>query len=139
MDKANDINVLCRDDPYGAMMRTKIMIIDDDDRIRKLLCGFLEHAGFSVSCQASGAEALLEIQHGDFDYIVTDFEMPEMDGLEVTRQVRRILPRAIVIGMSGGDRGMAFLNAGANDFLQKPFALERLAGMVSGARMRDPV
>jgi DNA-binding response OmpR family regulator len=59
--------------------------------------------------------------------------MPGMDGLELTKRLRKkIPPLTVLIGMSGEDRSMDFMNAGANDFIQKPFIPHYLAMMMDG-------
>jgi CheY-like chemotaxis protein len=67
-----------------------------------------------------------------FCYIITDYQMPQMNGIELTKKVREHSSRIVIIGMSGEDLGMDFLNAGANDFLRKPFVPYRLAMMIDG-------
>ncbi len=56
--------------------------------------------------------------------------MPGMTGLELTTHLRNRFPGVVIIGMSGGDLGLEFLRAGANDFLQKPFTPQKLAMML---------
>lgn len=66
------------------------------------------------------------------DFVITDYDMPGMDGLTLTRRLREMLPAAVIIGMSGRDFRMAFLQAGVNDFVQKPFVLYDLVMMING-------
>jgi CheY-like chemotaxis protein len=68
----------------------------------------------------------------EFDYIITDYNMPGMDGIELTRRLSELFSRAIIIGISGEDQGMAFLEAGANGFLAKARRLYQLVMMLDG-------
>lgn len=111
----------------------KVMIVDDDEETRSVLLHAMASWDFEVKLCDNSTEALLCLMSAEFDYIVTDDEMPGMDGLELTRRLRKqIPPLTVLIGMSGEDRGMDFLNAGANDFLQKPFIAHNLAMMMDG-------
>lgn len=112
--------------------RQQAMIIDDDKDLMHCLQYAFESYGYEVACCVNGTEALLLSMTRGFDYIITDCCMPGMDGIELTRRLREQHPRAIIIGMSGEDRGMEFLRAGANDFLQKPFVPYQLAMMMDG-------
>jgi CheY-like chemotaxis protein len=111
----------------------RVMIVDDDEEIRSVLLHVMASYDFEVKLCDNGTEALLSLMSTEFDYIVTDDEMPGMDGLELTRRLRKqIPPLTVLIGMSSMDRSRDFLTAGANDFLQKPFFAYKLAMMMDG-------
>ena len=110
----------------------RVMIIDDDRDIRSSLVYALDSCGFTVTACENGTEALLNSMFEEFDYIITDYDMPGMDGVELVRRLRGRFPRAVIIGTSGKDLGEEFLRAGANDFLRKPFVPYRLAMMIDG-------
>ena len=111
----------------------RVMIVDDDKNISSVLFHALTSYDFEVIVCENSTEALLCLMSAEFDYIVTDYDMPGMDGLELTKQLReQIPPLTVLIGMSGQDRNMDFLRAGANDFLQKPFVPDALAMMMDG-------
>jgi len=116
----------------GRRCRNNVLIIDDNENLRIMLDYVLSSHGLQVMLCEDGPDALHRSSTEDYDYIVIDYNMPEITGVELTRQLREVCPRAIIIGMSGEERGVAFLNAGANDFLQKPFLPELLAEMICG-------
>jgi DNA-binding response OmpR family regulator len=110
----------------------KVMIVDDDKNMFHSLRYALSSCGFHVLLCENATEALLCSVVEEFDYIVMEYEMPGMDGLELLRRLREQLPRAVIIGMGEKDMGQTFLLSGANDFLQKPFIPYRLAMMLDG-------
>jgi CheY-like chemotaxis protein len=119
--------------PGGIMCnQQKVMVVDDNAELISTLRYGLDSCGFQVIFCNSGAEALEKSMHDEFDYIVIDYQMPRMNGIELTKRLRERSSRVIIIGMSAEDLGIDFLNAGANDFLQKPFIPYRLAMMIDG-------
>jgi CheY-like chemotaxis protein len=117
----------------GAMYNNqKVMVVDDNAELRSMLRYGLDSYGFEVTFCENGVEAFEKVKHDAFDYIITDYQMPQMNGIELTKKVREHSSRIVIIGMSGEDLGMDFLNAGANDFLRKPFVPYRLAMMIDG-------
>ena len=110
----------------------KVLVVDDNAELRNMLRYGLDSYGFEVTFCKSGTEAFKKVMHDEFDYVITDFQMPQMNGIELTKKLRKHSPRIIIIGMSAEDLGTDFLNAGANDFLQKPFVPYRLAMMIDG-------
>ena len=108
------------------------MVVDDNEDIRDMLRYGLDSYGFEVTFCENGNEAIKKAMHEEFDYIITDYQMPQINGIELTRWLRERSSRVIIIGISADDLGLDFLNAGANDFLQKPFVPYRLAMMIDG-------
>jgi two-component system alkaline phosphatase synthesis response regulator PhoP len=122
------------DGRIGGIMcnEQKVLVVDDNAELRSILCYGLDSYGFQVNFCESGTEALNLAMNVDFDYIITDYQMPQMNGIELTKRLRERSSRVVIIGMSADDLGIDFLNAGANDFLQKPFIPYRLAMMIDG-------
>jgi len=127
----------------------RVLLIEDDDSIRRTFTRALTASGHEVSAAANGAEGLrLWREHGA-DLVLTDMQMPEMNGIEVILQLRASAPTLPVIAMSGGDQS-GDLNAlrdakllGAVGLLAKPFSLDTLAAAVADAleqahRKRSP-
>jgi CheY-like chemotaxis protein len=112
--------------------RRKVLIVDDDHNILTLLSHWLESCGFAVRTCGGALDALHAATTQFFDYIVTDNDMPRMNGIQLVRLLRHRQPRAIIIGMSGKDMNVQFLDAGANDFVQKPFRPNDIVMMMGG-------
>jgi diguanylate cyclase (GGDEF)-like protein len=112
--------------------QTRILVVDDTAGTRKLLTHMLKVQQYQVIEAESGDEALSLIQDNpDIRLVVSDYYMPEMDGYELTRRIRRQFAsdRLRVIGVSSSSDRMVsvgFLKAGANDFISMPFVPEEL-------------
>ncbi len=106
--------------------KKRILIIDDDKAVRELLREFLRQNGFKAYCVNNGISVLNLLKKEHFDIIITDYYMPEMNGIELTKIVRSQYPHILIIGISGNCDGKDFLTAGADAFLSKPFELQDL-------------
>jgi len=109
--------------------RHHVLVVDDDRAVRESLRRSLEFNGYAVALASDGAEALAAIGKAPPDALVLDVMMPRLDGLETTRALRAAgndLPILVLTARdSVGDR-VEGLDAGADDYLTKPFALEEL-------------
>jgi two-component system, OmpR family, response regulator MprA len=109
--------------------RPRVLVVDDDPAVRTSLRRSLEFNGYAVALAGDGAEALASIGQSSPDALVIDVMMPRLDGLETTRALRAAgndLPILVLTARdSVGDR-VEGLDAGADDYLTKPFALEEL-------------
>ncbi len=103
-----------------------VLIIDDDKVVRELLREFLRLHGFEVHSVNNGISALNLLKREHFNIIITDYSMPEMNGIELTKIVRSQYPHTLIIGISGNCDGKDFLTAGADAFLSKPLQLREL-------------
>jgi diguanylate cyclase (GGDEF)-like protein len=109
---------------------TRILIIDDSRTTRKYLSELLSSHKFSVTACSNATEALLVLGSGEnFDLAVVDYNMPGMNGLELTKKIRETIPKEkmAVIGVSGYGNTLLsakFLKGGGNDFINKPFLPE---------------
>jgi two-component system response regulator MprA len=113
----------------------KILVVDDERAVRESLRRALELEGYEIELAADGTEALsVLIGNGDApDAVVLDVLMPGVDGLEVCRRLRRAGSRVPVLMLTARDEvesRVAGLDAGADDYLTKPFALEELVARV---------
>lgn len=122
------------------MSRT-VLIIDDEASIRSSLEGALSDEGYRVRTAANGREGLDILRHDAIDVTVLDIWMPEMDGLEVLKQIKLEWPDQPVIMMSGHgtiDTAVRATKLGAFDFLEKPPSLERMLVLLqNAASVRD--
>ncbi|MDY6996197.1 MAG: response regulator transcription factor [Actinomycetota bacterium] len=112
----------------------RILVVDDDRAVRESLRRSLSFNGYSVELAQDGREALDLIASDRPDAVVLDVMMPRVDGLEVCRQLRSTgddLPILVLTARDSVSERVAGLDAGADDYLPKPFALEELL-----ARMR---
>jgi two-component system, OmpR family, response regulator MprA len=112
----------------------RILVVDDDRAVRESLRRSLSFNGYSVALAQDGLEALDLIASDRPDALVLDVMMPKLDGLEVCRQLRSTgddLPILVLTARDSVSERVAGLDAGADDYLPKPFALEELL-----ARMR---
>lgn len=113
-----------------------VLVVDDDQVIQERLCSTLVLYGYDVSEAVTGNEALALLTSGDFDLLVTDVVMPEMDGPELVRQARAQGIEATVLYLSGYDSAAELVPANA-DLLAKPFSrnmfLTRVRRALDGA------
>ncbi len=108
---------------------SRILVIEDDNKIRSILKEILEEKDHDVEEAADGQEGLKKLEAGTFDLCLCDIKMPKMDGLEVLEKAREIgIPTNFVIISAHGtiDIAVEAVKKGAFDFLQKPFDLGRL-------------
>jgi two-component system response regulator MprA len=111
----------------------KLLVVDDDPALARTLRRALGVEGYDVECAGDGAEALQRLTAGRFDAVVLDVSMPRLDGLAVCRRMRERRDRTPVLMLTArdavGDR-VSGLDAGADDYLVKPFALDELNARV---------
>jgi two-component system response regulator MprA len=107
----------------------RIMVVDDERAVRESLRRALELEGYEIELAGDGAEALSLLANGAPDALVLDVLMPGIDGLEVCRRLRRNgnqLPILMLTARAEVENRVAGLDAGADDYVTKPFALEEL-------------
>jgi CheY-like chemotaxis protein len=116
----------------------RVLVIDDEKHVRDMLAHILPTFGLEVTTCENATEALLQPTLRDFHCIITDHDMPGMNGINLTKRLRERLPFTVIIGMSGTDKSLDFHLAGANEFLQKPFVPDHLALLISETGSSDP-
>jgi len=117
----------------------KVLLIDDEDDFRELLGKRLVKRGLTVGAAASGQAGLDQAQGGDFDVVVLDVKMPGMDGLEVLRRLRKMVPDTEVILLTGHanmEVAVEGMDLGAFDYLMKPVAINELLYKIQDATAR---
>jgi putative nucleotidyltransferase with HDIG domain len=101
---------------------TRVLVVDDEPAARKLLSLILEPA-YSSATASNGAEALVALQRGRFDAVISDLQMPGMSGMELLVEVRREHPHIaflVTTGVDDVDVGVRAMRSGADDYLVKP-------------------
>ena len=117
-----------------------LLIIDDDERIRGLLQKFLIRSGFLVSTARDAAHARRILSGLEFDMIVMDVMMPGEDGISLCRDLRRTIttPILLLTAKGGTDDRITGLEAGADDYLPKPFEPKELLLRINAILRRVP-
>lgn len=117
-------------------MQQRVLLIDDDDLVRKTLRRALEGADFEVVEAADGDEGIRSYEAEPFGVVVTDILMPGKEGIETILELRRMNPEVRIVAISGGDRvgGRHYLKMagklGADRILPKPFRPKELLDAV---------
>ena len=119
------------------MSRT-ILVVDDEPRIVELARDYLEHAGFRVITASEGRAALDVVRHDRPDLVVLDLGLPGLDGLDVTRELRRdgSIPIVMVTARDDELDKLLGLELGADDYLTKPFSPRELVARVKAVLRR---
>jgi two-component system response regulator MprA len=121
-----------------------ILVVDDDAPIRRMLARTLAAEGYAVETSADGGSALAAVEQAVPDAVVLDVAMPDLDGLAVCRRLRAkglAVPILLLTARDAIEDRVAGLDAGADDYLVKPFAAEELLARVRALlrRGREPV
>ncbi len=109
-----------------------ILIVDDEAKIVQLARDYLEHAGFSTLTAADGKSALVSVRTHQPDLIVLDLGLPQLDGLDVTRSIRKDsnVPIIMLTARSEESDKLIGLELGADDYITKPFSPKELVARV---------
>nr|WP_314619103.1 response regulator transcription factor [uncultured Selenomonas sp.] len=113
----------------------KIMIVEDEKRIARFLQMELEHEGFETESEENGRRAYERIVQEQYDLVLLDIMLPDMDGLEVCRRVREIsdVPIIMLTAKDDIEDKVSGLDIGADDYITKPFAIQELLARVRAA------
>lgn len=130
--------------PVTGGTRTRVLVVDDDERVRTVVSWQLEADGYAVTQARDGAGALERIDADPPDLVVLDLSMPGLGGLDVLRRVRSAesreggtsLPVIVLSGRSGETDRIIGLDLGADDYLVKPFSPGELAARVRSVLRR---
>lgn len=112
------------------MEKKRILLADDEKNVRNLLTAALSTHGYEIDAVANGYEAIRQMRVKSYDLIITDYRMPIMDGLELTRKIKSEYPSVPVLIVTGFGPVQDFLKVGATACILKPFNVLELQKMV---------
>jgi DNA-binding NtrC family response regulator len=113
----------------SARLRASILVVDDDADMREWVKEDLEREGFAVETAAGGRAGVERVKAGGIDLVVSDVKMPDLDGLDLLREVREVEPSPLVIivtGFGSIDTAIRAVKLGACDYITKPFKIDQL-------------
>jgi len=122
-------------------MSERVLVVEDDPRLAEMLSEYLGRAGFRINLATLGAAALRQLADSPYDAVVLDLMLPDMDGLDVCRQIRTRSDTPVLMLTARGDAidRIIGLELGADDYLPKPFEpRELLARLRAILRRRTP-
>jgi len=122
-----------------GMSKAKILVIDDEPHIREMICDALELAGHTTDSTADGFDGLKKLRAEKFDLVITDINMPKLDGLELIDYMRKHGDSTPVICLTARNQKpdiAAGFKLGADDYITKPFGLEELTLRVAALLRR---
>jgi DNA-binding response OmpR family regulator len=110
----------------------KILVVEDDNDINKLLCDMLSISGYTTKSAYSGTEALIYLEQGSWDMVLLDLMLPGMDGEELLVQIRKSnhMPVIIISAKEETNVKIKTLRIGADDFITKPFDIEEVSARI---------
>ena len=122
----------------------RILIVDDHEDNVELLRARLESWGYTAETASNGAEALSKVEHAPPDLILLDVMMPVIDGIEVARRIKGnqslpFIPIIMQTALDSTENKVEGLEAGADDYLVKPFAFSELAARINALSRRGPI
>ncbi len=119
----------------------RLLLAEDEKMLSDALVTMLTHNNYSVDAVYNGQDALDYLETGDYDGAILDIMMPKMDGLTVLRKIREeglTLPVIMLTAKSEVDDRVEGLDAGADDYLTKPFAIKELLARIRSMTRRQP-
>jgi two-component system KDP operon response regulator KdpE len=119
-----------------------ILVTDDDPELRRVLRMTLDALGFQVAESSNGEQALKEVESRHFEAVLMDVNMPGIGGIEACRQIRKKAPRLQILMLTVRDKEadmVEALDAGADDYITKPFSIPELAARLRSAVRRSTV
>ncbi len=123
-------------------MDEKVLIIDDEQEFTEALAERMTNRGMTVSTSSSAIEGLQSIEDKSFDVVVLDLQMPEMDGIETLKILKKKRPELQVILLTGHatvEKGIEAMKLGAMDLLEKPADLTTLTEKIKKAQAKKMI
>jgi two-component system KDP operon response regulator KdpE len=117
-----------------------VLVVEDDPSLRRTLNTTLTALGFDIGQAATGEDALTRLRMVDYDVVLLDMNMPGMGGIEACRRMRKLYPRLPILMLTvrdSEDDKVAGLDAGADDYITKPFQMRELTARLRAAIRRN--
>ena len=120
-------------------MSNKVLVVEDEEIIREVLCSWLEEADYQTLTASNGLKGLEAIHEHNPDLIVADIMMPQLDGIELCRLTRETsgIPILLLTGLGGDAHKKAGYQVGATDYLVKPVDMEDFLTKVSNLLQQE--
>lgn len=119
--------------------KARILIVDDNISMCRVMSFILEDKGYAVETAQSGPEAIAKVKETPFDIIFMDIKMPDMDGVETYNRIKKIRPEAVVVMMTAyavEDLIQEALKKGANGVMYKPLDIKKVVALIEKARKK---
>lgn len=116
--------------------KPSILVIDDEEGLRDLLCYELGMRGYQVTSAENGLKGIEKVKTGHFDVVISDFKMPQLDGLETLKQLKALQPGIEVIMATGYatlETAVQSIKEGAYDYISKPYVVDDLCALINKA------
>lgn len=127
---------------------SSVLIVEDDQAIRQGLASFLADAGHNVESLSSGMEGVQRVAEGDFDVVILDLGLPDIDGGQALKMIRSVSAVPVIVATARDEEGeiVRILRDGADDYVVKPFSgaqlqarIEAIMRRVAGGNVRGPI
>src|SRR5262245_19755872 len=125
--------------PVATPSTPRILVADDERSMRELLAIVLRREGYDVVLAENGRQAIAELEHRPIDLLISDIQMPDMNGVEVLRAAKQInqdLAGIMVTAFASAETAIEALRMGAYDYIHKPFNVDELKIVVRNALER---
>ena len=123
------------------MNKIKILIVEDDPNLGKILLEYLEAKNFDISLAVDGEDGLDKFLNNSWDILLLDVMMPKKDGFSLARDIRKVdqnIPIIFLTAKSQKDNVIKAFKLGADDYLTKPFSIEELLARIEAILKRVP-
>lgn len=114
--------------------KENILIVDDEVEVGKAVKNILTSLGFNADFVGDGNGAVERLRNGDYNFLITDINMPDLNGIELIKIVSKENPETNIIAMTGYDKDYTYMdviNAGASDFIVKPFKVDEIEAKIT--------
>lgn len=117
-------------------MNKRILVIDDEKDICEVLSRNLSDCGYDITCELKGRDGIIQLRHSRFDAVILDLKLPDVNGVDLMKKIRRMnqeIPVIILTGYPCVDSAIATMRCQAVDYLRKPFNVAELKEVLNRA------